>query len=382
MARGSSQSSGDDARLWAVAICVSVLLNGAFIAWISIEAIKSEIARKMAIPKKPPAEQVVQIFPEMFERKPPSEAAKKAAAEAAKTVRTTPDQESAEPPASRRYIGERNTEATSDRAPTSDDQTMPSQTGREARPREMPETTESKYQDGKLESQSNPSPATPTPPSPEVPPEVSESEAKTVKGDTSTPEATGEMAETAIRENLLDGPNPVETPVKPGEVREDMKPREEKKIRDGQKDGLAEKKAEEKPRPKPAPIDDPAFKGNQNKTAIQGSISRNGRSALDVADSPMGRYQAAISRAVEKEWQINCMKRRDFIVPGYLTVRFFVQPDGRVKSVQFVGDIEGGEVQKGFTLQSIRDAPIPAMPAEVKKEMGGDALELLFNFYF
>ena len=161
-----------------------------------------------------------------------------------------------------------------------------------------------------------------------------------------------------------------------------MKPREEKKIRDGQKEGLAEKKAEEKPKPTPAPIDDPAFRGNQNKTAIQGNISRTGRSALDVADSPMGRYQAAISRAVEKEWQINCVKRRDFIVPGYLTVRFYVETDGRVKSVQFVGDIEGGEVQKGFTLQSIRDAPIPPMPAEVKKEMGGDALELLFNFYF
>ena len=382
MARGDSTSNGDDARLWAVALCVSVLLNGAFIAWISIEAIQAEIARKKAIPKPLPTQQVVKIFPEMFERKPPTEAAKKAAEEAAKTVRTTPDQESAEAPASRRFIGERNTEATSDRAPTSDDETMPSQSGREARPQEMPETTESKYQDGKLENQSTPSTATPTPPSPQTPPELSESEAKTVKGDTAPPDATGKMAETAIREKLLDGPNPVETPVKPGAVREDMKPREEKKIRDGRKDGLAEKKAEEKPKPKPAPIDDPAFRGNQNKTAIQGSISRNGRSALDVADSPMGRYQAAISRAVEREWQINCVKRRDFIVPGYLTVRFFVQSDGRVKSVQFVGDIEGGQVQKGFTLQSIRDAPIPPMPPEVKKEMGGDSLELLFNFYF
>ena len=76
------------------------------------------------------------------------------------------------------------------------------------------------------------------------------------------------------------------------------------------------------------------------------------------------------------------MLRRDFIVPGYLTVRFFVQADGRVKSVQFVGDIEGGEVQKGFTLQSIREADIPPMPPAVKSDMGGDALELLFNFYF
>ncbi len=261
---------------------------------------------------------------------------------------------------------------------------MPSQAGREPKPGENPETTESEYQDGELENRNTPSPTPPAPPSPRTPPAISDSEAKTVKGETAPAEATEETAESAIREKLLDGPNPVETPVKPAETRENMKPREEKKVRDGRTDGLAEKKAEEapKPKPKPAPIDDPAFKGNQNKTAIQGNISRNGRSALDVTDSPMGRYQAAIGRAVEREWQINCMKRRDFIVPGYLTVRFYVQSDGRVKSVQFVGDIEGGEVQKGFTLESIRDAPIPAMPPAVKKEMGGDALELVFNFYF
>ncbi len=380
MARGTSQSNGDDARLWAVALCVSVLLNVAFISWISIEAIKSENARKKAIPEKVPAEQVVKIFPEMLIPETPEETE----AIPPRVARTSPDQESAEPPASRRYIGERNTQATSDLAPTDDEIDMPSQSGRQPQPDEFPETTESKYQDGKLENESKPSPTAPTPPSPPVSPDLSESDAKTVKGDTSTPEATEEIAETAIREKLLDGPNPVATPVKPAEVMEDIKPQEEKKIRDGQKDGLAEKKAEEKPKPtaKPAPIDDPAFRGNQNKTAIQGNISRTGRSALDVADSPMGRYQAAIGRAVEKEWQLNCMKRRDFIVPGYLTVRFFVQPDGRVKSVQFVGDIEGGEVQKGFTLQSIREAPIPAMPPAVKEEMGGDALELHFNFYF
>jgi uncharacterized 2Fe-2S/4Fe-4S cluster protein (DUF4445 family) len=50
--------------------------------------------------------------------------------------------------------------------------------------------------------------------------------------------------------------------------------------------------------------------------------------------------------------------------------------------VQFVGNNETGEVQKGFTLNAIRNAPIPAMPPAVKKEMGGDALELIFNFYF
>ena len=47
-----------------------------------------------------------------------------------------------------------------------------------------------------------------------------------------------------------------------------------------------------------------------------------------------------------------------------------------------MGEIEGGEVQKGFTIDSIREAQIPAMPSEIKKDMEGDSLELIYNFYF
>ncbi len=378
-----SKSRMDDTRLWAVALCGSVVVNLLLLAWVSIEAIQSELARKNKQPVVFQPEQTVQIFPEMLERieEVPVTAAKPPEAPPEFT-RTSPEQKSAEPPASRRYIGERNTQATSDRAPTSDDNSI-SQAGREARPEEAPETTESRYQDGKLNTpDSVPTlPAEAAPLSPE-PPEMTKAE--TAKGEKSPNPGDAEKAETAIREKILDGPNPIDTPVTKSEVIEGMKPREETKARDGAPDALAEKKAEElpKPKPKPKPVSDPAFTGNQSKTAIQGNISRNGQSALDVSDSPMGRYQAQISRAVELEWQRNCVKHRDFITPGYLTVRFFVAEDGRVKSVQFLGDSETGEVQKGFTLNAIRNAPIPSMPSAVKKEMGGDALELIFNFYF
>lgn len=376
-----SKSGTNDARLWAVALCISVLLNLLLLAWVSIGAIQSELARKNKPPAAPQLEHAVQIFPEMLQRTQEAAAAKQPVAPP-DFSRTTPEQESAEPPTSRRYIGERNTAATSDRAPTSDDTSMPSQAGREARPEEAPETTESRYQDGRLEDAS-PAPAAPpteaVPLSPETP---STAEAEVAKGEKTPAPGDAEKAQTAIREKILDGPNPIDTPVAKSEVREDIKPREEKKAREGAPDALAEKKTEELPKPKPAPVSDPAFTGNQSKTAIQGSITRTGQSALDVADSPIGRYQAQISRAVEQEWQRNCVKHRDFITPGYLTVRFFVVQDGRVKSVQFLGDSETGEVQKGFTLNSIRNAPIPPMPPAVKKEMGGDALELIFNFYF
>lgn len=377
MTTAASRSNSDEARLWAVALCVSVILNGLVLAWISIAAIRMEIERRKAVAAAPLPEQTVQIFPEMFKREPLPTVPVETKVAPPEVVRTSPDQESAEPPASRRYIGERNTQATSDRAPDANAPAMPSQAGREPRNDEEIETTQSKYQDGRLDSASRPMTPPAALPTPEQPP------AELAKGAKSPIPGEADMPETAIREKLLDGPNPVDTPVPKAELRDDLKPREEMIARDGKEEALAQKKAEETPKPKPpAPIDDPAFRGNQSKTAISGSISRSGQSALDVADSPMGRYQAAISRAVEKEWQLNCVKHRDFITPGYLTVRFFVTEEGRVKSVQFVGDNETGEVQKGFTLNSIRNASLPSMPPEVKKEMSGDALELLFNFYF
>jgi len=76
------------------------------------------------------------------------------------------------------------------------------------------------------------------------------------------------------------------------------------------------------------------------------------------------------------------VRYRDFITPGFLTVRFLVEPDGGVRSVQFVEVVEAGEIQKGFTLNSIRGAPIPPMPAELRRDLKGDPLELIYNFYF
>jgi len=184
------------------------------------------------------------------------------------------------------------------------------------------------------------------------------------------------------RKELLAGPNPVDVPVpKPMERKGGPKPTPLERPANDEAP-VASKPAELPKPPAAPPIDDPAFAGNQRKTAIVGSISRTGRSALDVADTPLGRYQAIISRAVELEWQRNCVRHRDFITPGYLTVRFYVETNGKVRTVQFVGQMETGEVQKGFTLNSIRDADIPAMPAALRKDYEKSPLELIFNFYF
>lgn len=383
MTRLAPSGRQGDGRLWAIALGLSLLLNAGILLLAGFASLKSQQFRKnYPMATVPPNETTVVIFPDVAAAEKNPEPPPTAAA-APEYVRTSEDQ-AAPRPEKAPFIGERDTQATSDRAPDPKAPALPSQTGVDPRHPGDLETTESRYQDGSLESrqpgkpQQEPQATMPTPPTPAADPTLADT---LTPGETQeTPGTDDTKSAPPPRETLLQGPNPVDVPVpKPDPKLTEIKPTPPKLPKQGKP---APTPAEQ---PKPAvakPVNDPAFSGYQRKTAIVGSISRTGRSALDVVDSPLGRYQALISRAVEQEWQRNCVRHRDFITPGFLTVRFFVETSGKVRAVQFVGSMETGEVQKGFTLSAIRDADIPPMPAAVKKEFDKQPLELIFNFYF
>jgi hypothetical protein len=298
-------------------------------------------------------------------------------------TRTSPEQTAPEPPETSAFEGERNTQATSDRAVKVNAPELPSQQGIEPRDPAEFETTESRFQDGRLDV-----PEAPVSPASDFQPEFVPPVVDPVAATPASPSEP--VVIPPQREKAFEGPNAVDVAAQPDvtppkEQVEPSPPREEAPPEPRPEVVAQQETPVEAPKETPKPVsrsNDPAFSGFQQKTAIVGSISRTGQSALDVEDSPMGRYQAAISRAVELEWQRNCVRHRDFITPGFLTVRFYVEASGKVRSVQFTGDMETGEVQKGFTLNSIRDAPIPKMPDAVRKKQNGQPLELEFRFYF
>lgn len=385
----------EDGRLWAAAFGLSLLCNAVLLLLAGFTVIESRQFQHLNTVAAAPAETVQIIVPEApAEATSPDAAAAEPAAEAAPEVpvpahdggfaRTSDDQRGKRPdkPA---FIGERDTEATSDATPDPSAPAMPAQAGIQPRHPGDIETTESRYQDGELIDSTMPAaePLSASPPVPEIPPAPPASAAR---GETTTtPGPNEKSAPPPVAEHLAEGPNPVDVPVPPDRSEDTPKPEKRSLPREGVQtdvpatDDLKETPA--KPVPETTPKQTP-FRGNQHKTTIQGSISRTGRSALDVEDSPLGRYQATISRAVELEWQRNCVRYRDFITPGYLTVRFFVDAKGKVRNVQFVGAMQTGQHQKGFTLNSIRDAAIPPMPADVRKDFEDEPLELIFNFYF
>ncbi len=124
------------------------------------------------------------------------------------------------------------------------------------------------------------------------------------------------------------------------------------------------------------------FRGLSRKTRVTGSISRSGKSALNVKNSALGRYQAQVSKAVELQWRRKCDEHRDHIVPGVVSVRFYVDSKGLISGVKFQEVIGASYIMTGFTQRAIRQTKLPKMSSSVKKELQDESLELIYNFYF
>ena len=384
-----SAAQRNDGRLWATAFGLSLVLNAVIVLLAGFSILQLEKFQPTRVVVTPPAETIKFIAPELAAAAPkpvdPAEPPTPLPSPDPAFARTSEDQRGQRPdqPA---FIGERDTQATSNTTPDPSAPAMPAQAGIEPRHPGDVETTESRYQDGELTADSPLTPDLPLPPAPLAPNPSPLPPAIADQGlETPTPGTADKPIPPPPSETLATSPHPVDIPVPKETADENPKAGPPQLPKEGQPDtppnpnAIKETKSSPQVQDTPKP---PAFKGYQRKTAIQGSISRTGRSALDVEDNALGRYQASISRAVELEWQRNCIRYRDFITPGFLTVRFFVDAKGKVRNVDFVGAMQTGQQQKGFTLNSIRDAAISAMPPELKKDFQEEPLELIFNFYF
>jgi len=327
-----------------------------------------------------------------------------------KFLKTTKDQLAGTPEKENTAIGERSTLAASNAPVVSDAPKIAAQEGEEQRNKRDIRTINGDFSDGEVEalasaSQAGGRPSASIPPAPPVEekpevPEVSEvsdtrSEAltqdqeKLPETDDPDPEKTSTLAKHEEKDLQTDS-----NPFKKAE-QSDLKEKEPPPVSVKEEDDAlkeAEQKADvppvrkpiaekEKNRPKVAGVK--GFQSGGRTTRLLGSISRRSAvSSQDVAASPLGRYQAAVSKAIEREWMSNCTKYREFINPGVITIRFYIDGEGGVHKARFMDVVEGSEIQKGFTLQSVNKAKIPSMPSGVKKEQNGEPLELIYNFIF
>jgi outer membrane biosynthesis protein TonB len=368
MASYAPSMAQNQGRLWLISFLVSLIVCLLGFLLFGLLSLSSLVLSHAAPITRAVEEQIVIIMAPKLQTPAAVAAVTPTAPTQKQFTRTSADQESA-PPTASQFIGDRDTTATSDAAPIPGAPELPSQSGRDPRNPHDIETTQSRTQAGALEHQmvakntpTPPSPTQPTPPPAEVTP--AETLPKPVADDITQKEQLK-----IPEQKMLTGDQPTERNL----PKEEIKPKEKQQTA-------------ELPKPKQdtpdAAAKDPGFRGNQEKTKLSGSISRKGKSALNVTNTAMGRYQAALSRAIEAEWNANCTKYRDFITPGILTLRFVIDENGKVRSVNVVEMIDAGEIQKGFTLNSIRQAKLPSIPNDLKKELDGEPIELLYNFYF
>lgn len=142
--------------------------------------------------------------------------------------------------------------------------------------------------------------------------------------------------------------------------------------------------------PPPTPAYDPAlpnggkpgYKSEERKTRITGRMSGAGITAANVKATPLGAYQANFMRALNKNWDAECVSRRDFIIPGSLKIRFILDKNGVTSGLQLINKEGTSEVQKGFTFHAIRKTKMPPMPPSVQKELGEESTEIIIDFFF
>ncbi|NJM36784.1 MAG: hypothetical protein HC845_02310 [Akkermansiaceae bacterium] len=224
----------DDGRLWVIAFALSLIINGIVILGVGLTVLNSEVWKKeqrQAPP--PPVETTVTIFPEMVERLQAAQPAPSvsAAPEKPRFSRTSEDQASAAPekPA---FIGERNTQATSDRKPDLTAPPLPSQSGVKPKHADDFETTSSDYKDGRLTDQETAKPQEPAAAKAAPPAPVSDLQENPSPAETA--EISGKdssQSNPTARQKTLDGPNPVDVNV-PREAPEnqELNPTPEKRL--------------------------------------------------------------------------------------------------------------------------------------------------------
>lgn len=365
-----------------IAVLATVVLHVLLFFSLVVLAVWELIAApSQVVARVPPQEVMVEIHPEMFlraseppvpEEDPPT-----------RSVRTTAEQESPVAPDQTNLIGERDTLGASERSPVPDGPMVPSQDGEKPRRPDSLETFDSNFQDG-IEPDVAVIPMVDEQPPPGDP---------VLKPDEPTPDPTEQREE--MEASPPPGGDPPEA-LRTTETRVPVPKQQDEAASEEERDRLpkdsqsASEAEESKPaggapdsvRTKPSEPREPGFRSEVKKKRLQGSIRRRGKSSLDVENSAMGRYQAKLSRAVESQWQRNCVRYREHITPGMLTIRFLLDEKGRVTDIKFLDVMEANTIQKGFTMRSIQSADIPAMPKEIVRELDGDPLELIYNFFF
>ncbi|OYW74282.1 MAG: hypothetical protein B7Z37_18400 [Verrucomicrobia bacterium 12-59-8] len=136
---------------------------------------------------------------------------------------------------------------------------------------------------------------------------------------------------------------------------------------------------QEKPIPKALPVvddevvtrttrnaDPNAYTPHTRKAETKGTVFNRGtEEAVDAKMTPLGVYERQVRGEVDRKWHSYCMLRRGYVTYGSLKLLFYVNKKGKVEGLRVVDDKESNTALTEVTMQAIKDAVIPPIPADV-----------------
>jgi outer membrane biosynthesis protein TonB len=350
---------------------------------------------------KTPVDELVMLLPEMFEIE---EVEEPAADDNSSYLRTLGQEPSEVAPEKPQFESDRNTLAASELPPSEEgDPKAPTQEGRDWT---FAELAQREYIDGEFGEPtplSESEPVEAAAPSPEeAPSEAEPKEASEPSETTPSPFRTpgaeapedwrGESSDAAtaleerklesVMEEAADDPSAdlaaaerveenvdSESEVEPPEFvpLADLESRPEVEEAPPEQKEKVEEVVEKRPREprQPLPVQPPStFQPHTVKKRSLGTLSNLGKSALDAAETPLGRYKKEVDQAVQRSWNIARRARGDFATYGSLKVRFWIDRRGRVVEARVLKQ-DANPVMVDFSLVGIKMAKIPPMPKEL-----------------
>lgn len=128
-----------------------------------------------------------------------------------------------------------------------------------------------------------------------------------------------------------------------------------------------------------SPSSQVGYQRQTEKTRIEGNISNRGRSSLDALGTPLGRYRKAVADAIGSRWYYYVNQRMDLITVGDAHIKFQVDRDGRVQNLNVLSN-SSNETFANYCMQSITEAKVPPIPAELAGKLEDGRLEIQYTF--
>ena len=118
-----------------------------------------------------------------------------------------------------------------------------------------------------------------------------------------------------------------------------------------------------------------AYRRQKERNHIAGNITNRGISSVNALGTPLGRYQKIVADSIGSRWYTYVEQKRDLITIGTLRLAFSVDRSGRVKNLK-VTENSSNEAFASVCVQSVLEAHLPPIPADVARSLPPEGLEI------